>query len=261
MADWLAVPAAHRGLHGPGRPENSLAAFAAAVEAGVGVELDVHAAAGEAVAVFHDPTLQRMCGVAGVIADQDAAALRRLRLAGTDERVPLLAEALELVAGRVPVLVELKSPVAPVTGAQLCARVLAALRAYEGPAAVMSFDPRLLRWFAAEAPHLPRGQLAVSARVAGVAAAAAAFGIPRWRLLALEHLAVNLVSRPSFVGYDVRALPHRAPRRARRRSRPPLSGIVRTMEELRTALEHADGAVFEDLPAAAVADQYRRRDE
>lgn len=255
MPDWLALPAAHRGLHGPERPENSAAAFAAAVAAGVAIELDVHAGAGGAVPVFHDPTLERMCGVPGSIAEQDAAALRRLRLAGTAECVPVLADVLDLVGGRVPVLVELKPPTPPATAAALCAGVRDALAGYAGPVAVMSFDPRLLRWFAAHAPEHPRGQLAGSRRVPDAAAAADALGLPRWQQLALEHLAVNLVSRPTFVGYDVRALPHPAPARSRRRGKPLVTGIVRTIEELRTARRHADGFVFENLPAETVLDQ------
>ena len=100
---------AHRGLHGPGVPENSLAAFRRAAEAGYGAELDVRLTKDGRLAVIHDATLDRVCGVSGRAAELTAAALSALRLEGTEERIPFLEEVAPLFAGRAPLIVELKT--------------------------------------------------------------------------------------------------------------------------------------------------------
>ena len=96
---------AHRGLHGPGVPENSLAAFRRAAEAGYGAELDVRLTKDGRLAVIHDATLDRVCGVSGRAAELTAAALSALRLEGTEERIPFLEEVAPLFAGRAPLVV------------------------------------------------------------------------------------------------------------------------------------------------------------
>ena len=93
---------AHRGLHGPGVPENSLAAFRRAAEAGYGAELDVHLTRDGRLVVIHDGDLERMCGVPGRVAEKTAEELAALRLAGSEEHIPLLEEVLPLFAGRAP---------------------------------------------------------------------------------------------------------------------------------------------------------------
>jgi glycerophosphoryl diester phosphodiesterase len=253
-----AIPVAHRGLHGAGIPENSLAAFTVACDAGVGIELDVHPVE-DAVAVFHDVSLQRMCGVSGTLAGQTRASLRDLRLAGTDEHVPVLDEVLDLVGGAVPLAIELKPPAAKPAGELLCRRVAQLLTGYAGSAVVMSFDPELLRWFARHLPAVGRVQLSASRRVPEVAAAILELGIPRWKALAMEHLAIGLISRPYAIGYDVRALPHPAVRLARRLGRSILAGIVTDLDELETAMRYGDGVFFEHLDPQEVVGRWRDR--
>ena len=107
-AAFLERPIAHRALHGPGRPENSRAAIRAAVAAGYGIEIDVQPSADGVAMVFHDADLDRLTGTAGPIRGRTAADLARLPLHGGDEGIPTLAEVLALVAGRVPLLVEIK---------------------------------------------------------------------------------------------------------------------------------------------------------
>ena len=100
---------AHRGLHGPGVPENSLAAFRRAAEAGYGAALDVHLTRDGRLVVIHDGDLERMCGVPGRVAEKTAEELAALRLAGSEEHIPLLEEVLPLFAGRAPLVVDLKT--------------------------------------------------------------------------------------------------------------------------------------------------------
>ncbi|WP_179380870.1 glycerophosphodiester phosphodiesterase family protein [Jannaschia marina] len=150
---------AHRGLHGPGVPENSLAAYAAAVEIGVGIELDIQPSADGAAMTFHDDVLDRLTGEAGPVAERDAKALAGIALTGGTGGIPRLGEALDLVAGRVPLLIEVKDQdgaMGPNVG-PLEDAVIAALDGYAGDVAVMSFNPHSVACFRDRAPHLPRG--------------------------------------------------------------------------------------------------------
>ncbi|MBW7922970.1 MAG: phosphodiesterase [Rubellimicrobium sp.] len=156
---FVTVPLAHRGLHGPGVPENSLAAAQAAMDAGYGIECDLQPSADGVAMVFHDPDLARMTGATGRIAARTAAELGALRLAGTDESIPTFRALLDLVAGRVPLLVELKAQdlfTGENTGAleHMAARDLAG---YAGPLAFMSFHPGAVAAIARQAPDIPRG--------------------------------------------------------------------------------------------------------
>lgn len=156
---FLARPLAHRGLHGPGVPENSLAALRAAIAAGYGVELDLQPSSDGVAMVFHDATLDRMTGRKGRVDGLTARELGTLRLAGTGETIPTLRAFLDEVAGRVPVLVEIKSQDA-FTGKNTGPLEEAAARdlaGYVGPVAVASFNPLSVAAMARLAPDIPRG--------------------------------------------------------------------------------------------------------
>jgi len=156
---FLDRPVAHRGLHGPGVPENSLAAARAAIAGGYGIELDVQPSADGVAMVFHDYTLDRMTAAQGPVAARSAAELAAIPLNGGTEGIPTLAAFLALVAGRVPVLIEVKSQdefTGEHTGA-LEAAVARDLAGYAGPVAVMSFNPFSVAAMARLAPDVPRG--------------------------------------------------------------------------------------------------------
>src|SRR3712207_4069722 len=131
-----AVPFAHRGLHGGALVENSAGAIAAAVAQGHGVELDVQLSRDGEAMVFHDYELDRLTAGRGPVAERSAAELQALRLNVCGERIPSLSQALSLVGGRSPLLVEVKSPDRRV--ASLCSAVARALDDYPGPVGVMS---------------------------------------------------------------------------------------------------------------------------
>jgi glycerophosphoryl diester phosphodiesterase len=160
-AEFCRLPIAHRALHNraDGRPENSRAAIRAAIAAGYGIEIDLQPSADGVPMVFHDEELMRLTGTAGRITDLPAAKLRMLRLIGGDEGIPTFAEVLEIVAGQVPLLVEIKDQdgaLGPKVGA-LEAAVAAALVGYQGPVALMSFNPHSVAALAELAPEIPRG--------------------------------------------------------------------------------------------------------
>ncbi len=149
-------PYAHRGLWGEGIPENSLAAFDRAAAHGFAIELDVQLSRDGQVMVFHDYTLDRMCGVAGKVAEHTAEELGRLSLNGTDQTIPTFREVLDTVAGRVPLLIELKGESG---NADLVPATLALLQDYAGEWCMESFNPLLLRAVKKHAPHVVRGLL------------------------------------------------------------------------------------------------------
>lgn len=190
--ELTAVPYAHRGLHGEGIPENSLAAFRRAVEKGYGIELDVRLTHDLELAVFHDATLERMCGKDWQISRLTMEEIRSLRLAGSEEGIPTLEEVLSLVGGRVPLIVEMKSDQPGDTA--LAQLLYKRLRRYAGPCCVESFDPMLLRWYKKHAPAVVRGQLAFDPAFSREYPRRPAF-------LAAGHLVFNFLSRPDFVAY------------------------------------------------------------
>ncbi len=149
---------AHRGLHRPGRPENSLAAFRAALSKGYGMELDVHLLKDGTLAVIHDSQLLRTTGAPGRIEDLTREELAHYRLEGTQETIPTFQEVLTLVDGRVPLIVELKSSVKNCK--KLCRATCDLLAQYRGVYCIESFDPRCVFWLRRHRPDIVRGQLA-----------------------------------------------------------------------------------------------------
>jgi glycerophosphoryl diester phosphodiesterase len=149
---------AHRGLHGQGRPENSMAAFRAALEGGYGIEFDVHLMKDGNLAVIHDSSLKRTAGADVMIEDLTVADLENYRLEGTNEKIPLLRELLDLYAGKAPLIVELKCERNNFSA--LCRAACAMLDTYDGPYCMESFDPRCVLWLKKHRPDIIRGQLA-----------------------------------------------------------------------------------------------------
>ena len=149
---------AHRGLHGNGVPENSMAAFRLALENGYGIELDVHLLADGHLAVIHDASLLRTAGVDVKIEDLTTRELTNYPLEGTMETIPTFQQVLELFAGKAPMIVELK----PENGNHdaLTAAACKRLEAYKGLYCMESFDPRCIRWLKKNRPDIVRGQLA-----------------------------------------------------------------------------------------------------
>ncbi|WP_238372024.1 glycerophosphodiester phosphodiesterase family protein [Heliomarina baculiformis] len=159
---FLRLPIAHRAYHDKtqGRPENSRAAIRAAIDAGYGIEIDLQLTADGQAVVFHDYELKRLTCATGTVRQHSAQEMAQIALSNGDgETVPGFAEVLEIVAGQVPLLVELKDQdgaMGPNTGA-LEAAAAKALQGYEGPLAVMSFNPHSMAEMARLAPDVPRG--------------------------------------------------------------------------------------------------------
>jgi glycerophosphoryl diester phosphodiesterase len=212
---------AHRGLHGPGAPENSLAAVAAALDVGAGIECDLRLTSDDRIVVFHDADALRLCGSPLAIGRSLLADLASLRLGG--EPIPTLDNLFAVVAGRVPLLLEVKvdEDIWRWTPA-----LATALAGYRGPFGIMSFDPRIPRLLKANFPEVRRGIV--------IAAAFSAFR---------RRLALSLAS-PQFVAVDREAIAEPWVQ-SLRRLMPIYSWTIRTAEERRQASVHADALIWE----------------
>lgn len=230
---------AHRGLHGSEVPENSLTAFRLAVEAGYGVELDVQMTKDEKLVVFHDATLTRMCGVTGYLRDYTYDELQTLRLKGTEERIPLFSEVLE-VLGNTTLVCELK----PDNGAMnyyFCNKVYEELCNYKGNYCMESFSPYITGWFKKHHPEIIRGQL--SCRMS-----AQDMKNPFARCL-LTNMLFNCVSRPDFISYDFKSIGTWGYRLIKRVFNPfRIAWTPRGPEEIEEAKKEFDTIIFEKEP-------------
>lgn len=229
---WLRTACfAHRGLHGLGRPENSLSAARAAVARGLGIECDVQRASDGPAVVFHDWELERLTAESGPVGARTVTELGAITLSGSEDTIPTLKGLLDEVADHVPLLIEVKSRRDRRFGA-LCLAVRRVLEGYRGPHAIMSFDPRVCRWFAVNSPQTVRGlvvseenEKALSGRIK--------------RHFSLWH------ARPDFLSYDIRDLPGRFPAAQRRRGLPLVTWTISTADLLDRARLWADAPTVE----------------
>ncbi|MFG1419193.1 glycerophosphodiester phosphodiesterase family protein [Xanthobacter sp. V0B-10] len=238
---WLtARPVAHRGLHdaASGIVENTPSAVDAAVRAGFAIEVDLQLSADGVPMVFHDSTLERLTTAEGPLRARTAAQLQALPFRATADRMMRLDDLLARVDGRVPLVIELKSARTPATA--LAARAAARVAAYGGPAALMSFDPRLLAVVRREAPAVPRG---IVAERNFEGEDEPPLGV--LRRLTLGHLLHWPRSRFQFVAYRVADLDALGPRIARRLGLPLLTWTVRTAADRARAARLADQMIFE----------------
>jgi glycerophosphoryl diester phosphodiesterase len=245
---WLtARPIAHRGYHdaNAGIVENTLSAARAAIAKNFAIECDLQLTAdGEAV-LFHDDSLDRLTLASGPARARPLAELKTIPLRDTGDRIPTLGELLAAVAGRTPLLIELKSDW---TGdRRLETEVARVLSAYQGHAAVMSFDPASMRAMRRLLPHIPRG----------LTADAFADG-PDWghlspaRRFGLRHLFATIELRLAFVSYGIHDLPAPAPLLLRRLGIDLICWTVRTPAEWDKARRYCDQITFEDFDPDAI---------
>ena len=245
---FLSAPIAHRALHDSdrGRPENSRAAICAAIDAGYGIEIDLQLSADGEALVFHDYGLGRLTGQPGAVRLVSAAEAARLPLLGGDgECIPTLPQILDLIAGRVPILIELKDQdgaMGPDIGPLEQATAMA-LKGYDGPAAVMSFNPHSTACMSDLAPDVPRGLVTSGWNPAEEPVSSATCD-------RLREIPDFDRSGASFISHDVQDL--QRPRVAELRSAgvPILCWTVRSQKQEAEARQYADNVTFEGYLAA-----------
>ena len=229
---------AHRGLHDnkTDAPENSLAAFGLAADKGYGIELDIQLTSDKIPVVFHDFTLDRVCGVKGKVSDYTYQQLQEFSLCGSEQKIPLFSEVLKLVDGRVPIIVEFKVERTDLT---LCPVADKLLRAYKGPFCMESFNPLAVRWYRKNHPQVMRGQLSDGFH-------ATQYRGPLYFLL--ENLLFNFLTKPDFIAYNHECAGNLSRRLCREFYRnTAVAWTIRSEEELEKARKYFDLFIFENF--------------
>jgi len=226
---------AHRGLHGQPDmlPENSITAFRKAVGKGYGIELDVRLTKDSLPVVFHDDTLERVCGIPGRICDYTYEELKEFSLYQSAERIPLLSEVLAMVNGQVPLLAEIKMDRLEI---RVCEETAALFDHYSGDFGVESFHPYVVYWFRRNRPLVYRGQLYGNASRSDT--------IPRWQWILLQTQITNIWTKPHFVAYDHRCRKS-LPCRFWKWRKPSFGWVFRSQEELQECRDDFDYYIVE----------------
>ena len=188
----MGVHYAHRGLfdNDSDAPENSLAAMRKAVEAGYGIEFDIQLTKDDVPVIFHDASLKRMCGVEGKIWDFTLEELQKMKLANSNETIPTLEQVLQVVDGKVPLIIEYKMDR---VDTKVCELGNAILEKYNGVYCIESFHPFAVKWYREHRPDVIRGQLSQN------------FSKTEYKgiqYFAMTHLLLNFLTRPDFIAYN-----------------------------------------------------------
>ncbi len=238
------IPIAHRALHDvtAGRPENSLAAIKAAIDAGYGVEIDLQLSSDGEAMVFHDYDLARLTKETGAVQQRTSSELQQISLTGAQgETIPTLTQVLTFVAGRIPLLIELKDQdgaMGPDIGT-LEAATVKALRGYNGPVAVMSFNPHSVALLADLAPDVPRGLTT------------AAYATQYWDILpperrkALRELSDFEASSANFISHESLDVTYPRVQELRARGVPVLTWTIKSLDQEAKVRPYVDNVTFE----------------
>ena len=232
---------AHRGLHDGNKPENSTAAFVSAVEEGFGIEFDLHLTRDGALVVYHDDRTKRLCDRDVRINDCTLNEVRTLRLPD-GSKIPTFEELLEIVHGKIPMLIELKPD--GNNAAQIVPAVLDRLRGYKGDYIMESFDPRIVMELKKRAPDIARGQLSQNFPRSGDA--------PWYMRHFLASMVTNIRSKPDFVAYNVAHRDSLAIRLLNAGKRKLCFWTVRDIDEFRRCVRDRQNPIFEKLDPALV---------
>lgn len=232
----LKYPFAHRGLHNIKReiPENSLLAFSKAIKYGYAIELDIHLLQDNRIVIFHDDDLYRMTGKKGKIENFTYDEIKNLKLANTNQIIPLFKEALEVIKGQVPVIIELKNSGNSIKLEKLTGDIL---RHYKGEYAIKSFNPISIWYFKKHFPKVMRGQLVSDFKNVSM----------NWfKKQLLKKMVFNFLTEPDFISCDIKHLSDRKIQKIRKR-KPVLGWVIKNQKDLTTASKLCDNIIFEEI--------------
>ena len=228
---FVNIKLAHRGLHNDIYPENSLGAYENAIKHGFAIELDVRVLKDGNLAIFHDPNLQRMCGVDKNIEDITLDEMKSYRLLSSDYTIPTLQEVLELVDGKTPIMIELK----PVKRrSKIEEKVYNVIKNYQGEIAVKSFNPLTMLWYKRNAPEIIRGMLSSYFHNTN---------LPKIYRALIKRLTLFKLIKPDFVSYDFNNLPTKY---LKNKNVPVLAWTITSKDMEEEALKVADNVIFQD---------------
>ena len=235
--DWIKTTLfAHRGFHSKDEtiPENSLSAFKLALEKGYGIELDINLLQDGTVVVFHDKDLKRMTGDPRLLSEIGFNETKSLSLLKSKEKMPTLKEVLELVNGKVPLLIELKHHGDYI---RLCENFVNLIENYQGLWAMHSFHPNILRWFRKNHPQIIRGQISEYFLEE--------HNMKKITKYLLKTLKFNILTKPHFINYGLRDLPNKYCDREMKKGRVVIGYAARSQAEFDKVTERYHNAVFE----------------
>lgn len=235
--EWLLKrPIAHRGLHDEAVPENSMEAFAAAIEAGCAIEIDVQLTKDKVPVVFHDDVMTRLAGLKKRVTRVTFADLQKRSILGTEHNIPTFQEFLDFVGGRVPVLVEIKKN----RGSKGIERIVVdMLKEYGGVFAIQSFNPIAIRNVRKIDPDIYCGLL--SSRLSEMKM----FFLNKQ---AVKNARLFFIAKPDFVSFEINSFPNKRVKKFREKMQLPVIGwTIKTRGDIESALQYCDGIIFENI--------------
>lgn len=228
---------AHRGYHDkPTTPENSIPAFKRAIDRGWGAELDVHILKDGSLVVFHDSELKRCTGVDGIIEELTLDDIKKLRLEGTENMIPLFDEVLDMFEGVEPLIIELKTYKG--NAKDLVYAVCDRLDRYKGEFVIESFDPRALISLKKYRPNICRGQLSMDF-------SKEENDLPFYLRFVLTNLLFNVLIKPDFVAYKFEDRNNRANKRAIEKGCKEVSWTIRNKADFDKVIKNNAIPIFE----------------
>lgn len=232
---WLKTAyIAHRGYHsGREIPENSIRSFENAIMEGFAIELDLQISKDDKVVVFHDDHLKRMTNIDQYVVNCTYHELKQFHLYDTNETIPLFQEVLEIVNGKVLLMIELKNKGKV---GLLESKTYELLKQYQGPFVIQSFNPYSLYWFKKQAPHIIRGQLSGSFR---------GEKLSYYKKVLLRKMKLNRLSEPHFINYEINYL-HQLPKKYKEQKEIPIIGwTARNVKQYKKGMKLCSNVVFE----------------
>lgn len=226
---------AHRGLFNRSDvPENSIKAFEACIQKGYAIELDVNMTKDGHLVVFHDNNLKRMTGIKHDITELNLNEIKKLKLLGTENKIPTLEDVFLLVDGKVPLMIEIKRND---RYKELMPKLINMLDKYNGEYVVKSFDPRIVYWLKKNAPHIIRGQLADKnlREVKG-----------RLMKFLLGKMFFNIFTKPHFISYQYTNMNSKMYNKYKRKGKAVAVWTVKSKEEYIKIKDICDMVIFEN---------------
>ena len=227
---------AHRGLHSKDKtiPENSIAAISLAMEKGYGIELDINVLKDGTVVVFHDNNLKRLVGKDDFLNELNLEDLNGLKILNSEEKIPTLQEVLQLVNGKVPLLIELK-PLGD--NKLLCEKFIETISGYQGAFAIHSFNPYIIHWFKKNHPSIIRGQITEFF--------SNDLKMKKLTKYLMKAMIFNVFTKPDFINYGIQDLPNKYCDRVYKKGMCVISYASRNQEEFDMVKHNYDNSVFE----------------
>lgn len=228
---------AHRGYHDieKGIPENSITAFKRAIDFEYVIEIDLHLLKDGNIVVFHDDNLERLTGVSKNIKDCTYEEIKNLKLENIDEHIPLFKEVLELVNGRVPLLIEYKYDNKP---GLLEEKSMILLKDYKGKYAVQSFNPKSVKWFKKNYENIPRGQLSSTFETEKMCFI---------KKYILKNVLLFSYNKPDFISYYIKGLPNKRIEKIRKNGVLILGWTVKDEDDFKIGKKYCDNLICEKM--------------